>query len=510
MAVLIAGASGIVGRCLSQILHNNGIKHVVTYNTRKIANGYKINMENEGELNAFLKTNNIKICVNCVVQRQVNFCETNWNEIKKINVDSVDKLSKQCECLGIYLIHLSTDYVFDGSNTPNCPYYPHSNTNPIQNYGKSKLIAEKCVIANMLSGKYTIIRVPVLYTAHYEQLSETAVTLICKKVLNSVEEVKEDDLSIRRPVYVNDFCYFIMSFIKNQCHGIYHFYNPIDKTTKYEIAKKISNYLGKDMSHIIPDKSADMTRPYDTELKDDKHDIYQYFKTNLEEGIKLCFSKWKHPDIIHCNDESIFIMMDLDGTLLDTDVIHYNAYADALKLHNINLTYQEYEKIINMSSIDDFILSNELEYDKIKEKKTQYILETNEIKFVDGAETFLKSLLNNKINFVIVTNTSSRVIAHYKRCIPILNKIQKWICREDYIIPKPNSEAYATALHKYYKNEKYTIGFENTWNGYQSIKNMVQNVYFVTNKKSFIYNTIKNEDIYIIKDYNHFGKYNVT
>jgi beta-phosphoglucomutase-like phosphatase (HAD superfamily) len=136
-----------------------------------------------------------------------------------------------------------------------------------------------------------------------------------------------------------------------------------------------------------------------------------------------------------------------------------------------------------------------------KKQKLNFLLEETDIKFMPSAEMFLSNLISNNINFVIVTNTSYNVVNHYKKCLPLLSRVNSWICKEDYTNPKPNNECYKLAVERYYKNEKYKIGFENTLNGYNAIKNEVVCVYFITDKNAVNYNKIKKEDIYLISGF---------
>lgn len=497
MTILITGASGLLGRSLVSTCEKNNIKYIGTYNSRKVPNAININFNDETEIRNKMVENEITICINCIVQRQVDICENNWEETKSVNIDMVDRLARVCGSLNIYLIHISTDYVFDGKLPP---FSPETDTNPLQNYGISKLISEKRVINN--TKQYTIIRVPVLYSDNIENLSENAVTIIGKKVLNQIEETSEDDYSIRRPVFIPDFCEFIISFIKNPRYGIFHYYNSHDKTTKYKTAVLIGSYLQKNIDHIRPltHLSNMASRPYDTELKDSKYDVTEFNKVKLEEGLGRCFAKWKHPKITKSSiDDSLFLMLDLDGTILDTDGVHYEAYNKVLKLYNKHITRQEFDEIINYSSIDSFM--KEQNITDYKKQKLNFLLEETNIKFMPGAEMFLNNLVSTNINFVIVTNTSYDVINHYKSILPLLLKIQSWICKEDYINPKPNSECYKLAVERYYKNEKYKIGFENTINGFNAIKNEVNCVYFITAKNTVNYNKIKKEDVYLISNF---------
>jgi S-adenosylmethionine synthetase len=498
MTILITGASGLLGRCLIELCKENKLEYIGTYNSRKINDGIRMDFDNEDEIKNKLLENKISVVINCIVQRQVDICENNWDVTKQVNIDIVDRLSRVCNELNVNLIHISTDYVFDGKAPP---FYPENKTNPLQNYGISKLISEMRVINNM--SQYTIIRVPVLYSDNIENLSENAVTVIGKKVLNQIEETMEDDYSVRRPVYIPNFCEFILSFVKTPRSGIFHYYNPDYVTTKYKTALSIAKYLNKSSSHIKPIKSFSnmANRPYDTELKDTKYDVKEYNRVSFETAIERCFNKWYHPVISQSNNDSLFLMMDLDGTILDTDGLHYDAYRAALTKYGIELSRKQFDEIINSSSIDKYISELGIDVGNVKETKLQYMLGANNIKFMSGAESFIVKLIESDINFVVVTNTSKVVVQHYIDNLPVLKGITNWICKEDYTNPKPDSECYELAMTKYYKDEKYKIGFENTINGYTAIKGKVDCVYFITSKDSVNYNKMKKEDIYLISSF---------
>ena len=85
MTILITGASGLLGRCLLDLCDKKGLKYIGAYNTRKIKNGLKINFEDETQITNSFVSNEIKICINCIVQRQVEICENNWEETKNIS-----------------------------------------------------------------------------------------------------------------------------------------------------------------------------------------------------------------------------------------------------------------------------------------------------------------------------------------------------------------------------------------------------------------------------------------
>jgi dTDP-4-dehydrorhamnose reductase len=199
MKVLIAGVSGLLGRSLSDLFDSEGVDYTSTHNTRPFKNSYLVSYDSENELNAFFEKEKPTVCVNCIVQRLTDVCELNWPAIKKVNVDIADRLARICKKNGVLLVHISTDYVFDGFAPP---YSPESESNPLQNYGISKLIAEKRVLASGCPAM--IIRVPVLYCDTIENLEENILrAFFAGEKLNIVDNkhidhlIKMDEIVVR-------------------------------------------------------------------------------------------------------------------------------------------------------------------------------------------------------------------------------------------------------------------------------------------------------------------------
>jgi len=200
--------------------------------------------------------------------------------------------------------------------------------------------------------------------------------------------------------------------------------------------------------------------------------------------------------------------MDLDGTLLDTDRLHYEAYKSVLKDYKIELSREEFYATINSSSIDAMLHRlgiEEKEVEKVKAAKYLRMISSEEkINLIDGVQEFLEGCNKRGVNMVVVTNTSQKIVEFYKKSVPVLNTISNWICREDYTAAKPSEECYRTAVSRYYKNEPYLIGFENTLNGYNALKGVSSCIYFITDKTLPSYSEIVKEDVFVIKNFCHF------
>ena len=157
----------------------------------------------------------------------------------------------------------------------------------------------------------------------------------------------------------------------------------------------------------------------------------------------------------------------------------------------------EWNEVIMNDNIDNFLKNvfDEEQFNVIKNEKQQLLM-NEPIFFKNNSEVFLKKLIQNDFNFCIVTNTNKETVKIFKEKLPLLNDIKQWVYRNDYILPKPNSECYEKAKLKYYKNEKYIIGFEDSMVGYKSLKTITDVIYIFDNDSIF-----KTNDCYIFDDY---------
>jgi len=501
--ILICGASGLVGREMCFFLDKKNVPYIGTYNTNKIdaPNMFQIDFSNTKMIEDFLDFHKITCCIFCIVERLTDVCEHNWNAIKKTNIDLVHSVSFLCKNRNIYFIHLSTDYVFDGMTQPN---YPDSIKNPLQNYGISKLISEYRVLHNYRNMKeYCIIRTPVLYSS-YSKIHDNAVCLIAKNIMDLRRDklIQEDNYSIRRPLYITDLCVFIYECYDKHRMGIYHFYNPYNKYTKYEICKYIGSYLNINTSHILPNNTKSegiAPRPYDTQLMEDKIDTTNYSFHDFQETIETCFHKFKHPKITIEQKADFFIFLDLDGTIIDSNMAHYRAYYRVFEKYGKEMISVElWNDIIMNGSFDSYlreIFQVDTDVDKIKKEKLESLREEN-ILFTNGADIFLRYLIDNHFNFCIVTNTNIDTVNIFQEKLPLLKEIKQWICRNDYHLPKPASECYEVAKKKYYNGEKYIIGFEDSMVGYMALRPITDLIYIYKNEDVF-----KKNDCFLLNDY---------
>lgn len=437
------------------------------------------------QVNALFEEHAFSVCVNCVAERSVEVCEKDWHATKRTNVDVAETIALSCARHHVHLIHLSTDYVFDG-RTP--PFSPDSLPNPLQNYGISKCMAEFRVMS-VENLQCLILRVPVIYSDRFTTLEDSAVTSIGKALMNSMKASTIDDHYTRRPVFARDICKYLVRLIREPEVGIRHFYNPYDATTKYGILKFLSNFLGiMSHDHIRVDEdttSSSSLRPYDTCLYDPlTDDVCHELATPLEEGLRLCFQRYQHPPFQPMHAHSLFLLIDLDGTLVDTDALHAQCYMEVIQRHypNVALCQQDIMEAIHTSSVEDVLASRGVDMAIVKgEKNALFQGRSHLVSLMPGAKALIDFIHMNKVNHCVVTNTSAANVAALVEALPSsLGLLDKWITREDYTLPKPNPDSYKEAMRRFHKGEPHIVGFENTLTGYNALRHVTSCIYCVS------------------------------
>ena len=177
----------------------------------------------------------------------------------------------------------------------------------------------------------------------------------------------------------------------------------------------------------------------------------------------------------------MLFLIDLDGTLTNTDHLHYEAWSKVL-----DLPASYIKKIVSDHTINH-ILVDYPNPSSLRQYKIKEMLKFNDIELLRNADIFINYIVDNNINHVVVTNTDKTVVDHFKSRLPILNKLKNWVVREDYIRPKPDPECYKLAIHKYGdEDEKNIIGFENSREGINAITKVTDNVFRITPNTDYL------------------------
>ena len=213
--VLITGSDGQLGRKIWDIHKNFSSKFDFTdINLLDITD--KISIEN------YFEKNKPDIIINCAAYTAVDNAEDDYNIAKKVNCDAVKYLAEASIKYHSKIIHISTDYVFDGN--ANTPYTENSPTKPVNKYGQSKLLGEKALVS--INPNSIIIRTSWLYSEYGNNFFKTILKLSEEK-----EYLKVVFDQLRSPTYAGCLADIIMHIVTESTEnkfwkpGIYNFSN---------------------------------------------------------------------------------------------------------------------------------------------------------------------------------------------------------------------------------------------------------------------------------------------
>lgn len=158
-----------------------------------------------------------EVIINCAAFTQVDACETQEDLATRINGDGPGYLAAAAKRLGAVLVHISTDYVFDGFKTE--PYREDDPTNPLSAYGRSKRAGELAILESGLT-KYFIVRTSWLFGPGGKNFVETILRLAQER-----EELRVVADQVGSPTYTADLAAAIFRLLSTQEFGIYHVSN---------------------------------------------------------------------------------------------------------------------------------------------------------------------------------------------------------------------------------------------------------------------------------------------
>ena len=248
----------------------------------------ELDLTNTSAVNAYFNENEPGFCINCAAYTAVDKAEDEEELALKINRDTAGLLADVCKNHDCKLIHISTDYIFDGTNFK--PYTEDDAPSPKSVYGFSKLKGEEAV--NRVNPGSMIIRTSWLYSSHGHNFVKTMMRLSKKR-----SEITVVADQVGTPTYSGDLAKAILDimtrFEKSQIAGIYHFSNE-GVISWYDFAKAIMQVIKSDCK-IYPIESKDFpakaNRPFysvlsKTKIKSDFDISIPYWLDSLKAAIQ--------------------------------------------------------------------------------------------------------------------------------------------------------------------------------------------------------------------------------
>ena len=191
--------------------------------------------------------------INCAAWTAVDEAETHEDAALRVNGLGPRVIAEECRKASAWLVHVSTDYVFDGNAVT--PYREDAAPNPASAYGRTKLVGEEAV-REVLPDSHYIVRTAWLYGCHGSNFVKTMLRLEQER-----ETVAVVDDQRGQPTYSRDLAQQIVLLMERHPDpGTFHGTNS-GETTWYEFTREIFRLAGADPDRVLPTTSADFVRP---------------------------------------------------------------------------------------------------------------------------------------------------------------------------------------------------------------------------------------------------------
>ncbi|NCD68399.1 dTDP-4-dehydrorhamnose reductase [Mucilaginibacter agri] len=265
---LVFGGSGQLGQCLTAVAERTGFEGIIFP-----AEG-EANILNIPALTELFKRHQPQYIINCAAYTAVDKAEDEADAARKVNRDGAENLAKLCKQYNSTLVHISTDFVFQG-DTPKL-LNEEDETLPISVYGLTKLEGEQVIEEH--TEQYYILRTSWLYSEFANNFVKTMLKLASGRTeLNIIAD------QVGTPTYAIDLAAAILHIIKNdnQQYGVYHYSNE-GVTSWYDFAVNIFDIAGVEIK-VNPIKTFEYptkaTRPKFSAM--DKSKIKSTFNLNI-------------------------------------------------------------------------------------------------------------------------------------------------------------------------------------------------------------------------------------
>jgi dTDP-4-dehydrorhamnose reductase len=268
MNILITGSNGQLGNEM-QISAKNFPNHHFIY-----TDVAELDICDKEALNAFIKSNDVNMIVNCAAYTAVDKAEDDVELCYKINAKAVKNIGEVATANNAKVIHVSTDYVFDGTN--HVPYTEDMPVCPSSVYGKSKLAGEEALMSTCSNA--VIIRTAWLYSSFGNNFVKTMIKLGTEREsLNVIFD------QVGSPTYAADLAEAIMTIISHESFvpGIYHYSNE-GVCSWYDFTKSIHR-----KSNITCNVQAIETKDYPTRTPRPHYSVLNKAKIKSTYGIAV-------------------------------------------------------------------------------------------------------------------------------------------------------------------------------------------------------------------------------
>lgn len=250
MKILITGSNGLLGqKLLHKLRVDNSVEFIATSrgeNRVSEQSNYKyidLDITDKTAVAQIITEKNPNVVINTAAMTNVDLCEEEKSECDDLNVNAVQYLADACEKIEAHLIHISTDFIFDGKNGP---YKEEDEPNPLSYYGLSKLKSEQLLQDHTV--KWTILRTIIVFGVG-ENLSKGNIVLWAKGALEKGDPLNIIDDQFRAPTLAEDLADACILAATKKAFGVFNASGK-DIMSIYEIVERIAKHYGNTTENL--------------------------------------------------------------------------------------------------------------------------------------------------------------------------------------------------------------------------------------------------------------------
>ncbi len=259
--ILLTGSNGLLGQKLVELISKDENYELIATSRGENRLSYKtgytyhpLDITDKQDVEAVMAKFQPDYVINSAAMTNVDQCETMKDECWQLNVRAVEYIVEACQAHNTFLLHLSTDFIFDGENGP---YDEEATPKPISYYGSSKLAAERTLMKSKI--KWAIART-VLVFGIAEDMSRTNIVLWVKKSLENKKTIQVVNDQWRSPTLAEDLAEGCFLILKKDATGVYNISGK-DFLSPYQMAIQTADFFALDKSYIVETDSTKFTQP---------------------------------------------------------------------------------------------------------------------------------------------------------------------------------------------------------------------------------------------------------
>lgn len=301
MKVLITGSNGLLGQKLTDAYKKRtDVELIATARGEDrypAKGGYAyepLDITNYAEVETVITKYKPDVVINTAAMTNVDQCETDHAGCDALNVDAVKYLVAACNTVGAHFIHLSTDFIFDGTHGP---LDENETPKPLSYYGRSKLVGEQIIMEN--SASWAILRTVLVYGV-VADMSRSNIVLWAKGSLEQHKPINVVDDQFRTPTLAEDLAQGCMLTADKKARGIYNI-SGRDFMSVYDLVQRVADFWKLDKTLMTRAKSETIKQPAKRPpitgfIIDKAIQVLGYTPHSFEEGLQLVDEQLKNKE----------------------------------------------------------------------------------------------------------------------------------------------------------------------------------------------------------------------